>query len=236
MSIDTHTLSGAYALGALEPEEAAVFEEHLRGCDTCRAEVSEFREVASRLGASAAEKPPPALREKVITQADRVRQDPPPKVAATVIPIHRGRRWAMSLAAAALVVIAGVVGIQAMQDDAEPAPLAAPAAEVFSAVDVETAAVPTSNGGTLRVAVSPQRDEMAVDTRDLPNPGEGRVYQLWTGHDGRLTSVGTLGTADTGAAMGMPPGGDIVAVTIEPSGGSSQPTTRPIVTVEPTTI
>ena len=46
MSNDTHALSGAYALDALSPEEAASFELHLQGCDTCRAEVREFREVA----------------------------------------------------------------------------------------------------------------------------------------------------------------------------------------------
>ena len=55
MSIDIHALSGAYALGALAADEAAEFEEHLRGCDPCRAEVGEFREVAARLGQAAAE-------------------------------------------------------------------------------------------------------------------------------------------------------------------------------------
>ena len=84
MSIDIHALSGAYALGALADDEAAEFEEHLRGCDPCRAEVGEFREVAARLGQAAAEAPPESLRHRELTQADRVRQDPPAPQISTL--------------------------------------------------------------------------------------------------------------------------------------------------------
>ncbi len=252
MSIDAHAMSGAYALGALSPEEAAEFQQHLEGCATCRAEVAEFREVAARLGESAAETPPASLRERVLSGADRVRQDAPIAIPIATrragstrsagsagrpgSTVSRGRRWAAGLAAAALVGIAGVLGFQALDDSETSAPLAAPAAQVFDASDAETVAVPTSNGGTLRVAVSPGLDEMAVDLRELPELGSKKIYQLWTGHEGRLTSVGTLAVADTGTSMPMPPGGDIVAITIEPSGGSEQPSAAPIATVEPTTI
>ena len=51
MSIDVHTLSGAYALDSLTPEEAAEFEAHLEGCAACREEVGEFREVVAAMGA-----------------------------------------------------------------------------------------------------------------------------------------------------------------------------------------
>ena len=36
--------------------------------------------------------------------------------------------------------------------------------------------------------------------------------------------------------MAMPSAGTTVAITVEPSGGSEQPTTRPIVTVDPATV
>ncbi|MFX7198000.1 zf-HC2 domain-containing protein, partial [Acinetobacter baumannii] len=36
---DIHTLSGAYALDALEPDEAAAFEGHLDSCASCTDEV-----------------------------------------------------------------------------------------------------------------------------------------------------------------------------------------------------
>ncbi len=241
MSLDTHALSGAYALDALSPEEAARFELHLEGCDTCRAEVAEFREVAARLGARTAESPPTTLRDRVLTHADRTRQDPPAGKQAetdegTVVPLRR-RRWAAGLlAAAAVVLVAGLVGVQLVDREPETPALAAPAAQVFSADDAEAVTVPTRNGGKLRVAVSEDRGEMAVDTRSLPDPGEGRVYQLWTGHEGEMIDAGVLTPTDTGAAMDMPEPGDTVNLTVEPAGGSEQPTSDPIVTVEPASL
>lgn len=254
MSLDTHALSGAYALDALSPDEAARFEEHLEGCDPCRAEVSEFREVAARLGARAAEAPPAGLRDRVLSHADRTRQDPPPPLVepsahaaaddtaggpdgqARVIPLRR--RWVGLLAAAAVALIAGVVGVQLVDRESDPAApaLAAPAAQVFGAEDAKAVTVSTANGGKLRVAVSPGRGEMAVDVRSLPDPGEGRAYQLWTGHGGEMISAGVLEPDDTGAAMAMPEPGDTVNVTVEPARGSEQPTSAPIVTVEPATL
>lgn len=243
MTSDTHALSGAYALDALSPEEAAAFEQHLAGCDPCRAEVSEFREVVARLGARAAETPPSTLRERVLTQADRTRQDPPAswqaaQQDAVVTPMRRRRRAAGLLAAAAVVTLGGVLGVQAITDEPEQQTpvLAQPAAEVFNADDAESVNVRTKNGGTLRVAVSEERGEMAVDTRDLPDPGEGRVYQLWTGRGAEMIDAGVLRPTDTGAAMPLPEAGDTVNVTVEPAGGSEQPTSKPIVTVAPTAI
>lgn len=243
MTSDTHALSGAYALDALSPSEAALFEEHLEGCDPCRAEVAEFREVAARLGAQTAEQPPTTLRDRVLTHADRTRQEPPPPTPAqersgNVTPLRR-RRWVSGLlAAAAVALVAGVIGVQVVEDEPERQTpvLAQPAAEVFSAADAESVSVRTDNGGTLRVAVSEERGEMAVDARSLPDPGEGRVYQLWTGHGDEMIDAGVLQPTDTGAAMPLPEPGDTVNVTVEPRGGSVQPTSEPIVTVAPTAI
>lgn len=237
MSIDIHALSGAYALGALADDEAADFEEHLRGCDPCRAEVGEFREVAARLGQAAAEAPPESLRHRVLTHADRVRQDPPAPRRLDARRPSRARRVVIGLVAAVLVGIAGVVGVQALTEETETAPaLAASAAEVFSASDAESVAVPTTTGGTLKVAVSQGRGEMAVDARQLPDPGEGKVYQLWTGHGEEMIDAGVLPPGTTGAAMPLPDPGDTVNVTVEPAGGSEQPTSSPIVTVQPARI
>src|ERR671929_154341 len=51
---DVHTLSGAYALDALDPEEASEFRAHLEGCAACRQEVRELRDAAASMGAAAA--------------------------------------------------------------------------------------------------------------------------------------------------------------------------------------
>lgn len=50
-------LLGVYALDGLDPDEAALVEEHLDQCPRCRAEVSRHHEIAGLLGNSGAEAP-----------------------------------------------------------------------------------------------------------------------------------------------------------------------------------
>ena len=249
---DVHTLSGAYALDALDADEAAVFREHLSGCAACTQEVAELRAAAARMGAVETVAPPADLRTRILAAADRTPQQPPSPRAqepAAVTPLRgtardsdrpstqRRRRWdRLALAAAAaLVVGGGAVGIGQVLDS-DPQQLT-PAERVFRADDATTLDEPTMNGGTLRVAVSPGRDEMAVDTAELPALSGGRVYQLWTvGADETAVSVAVVETPGETAAMGLPPAGTQVAVTIEPAGGSEQPTKAPIVMLEPAAV
>ncbi|NUR09976.1 MAG: zf-HC2 domain-containing protein, partial [Nocardioidaceae bacterium] len=69
MTIDLHTLSGAYVLDALSAEEAEEFRLHLEGCAACRDEVRELRQAAAEMGASEALAPPAALRARVLAAA-----------------------------------------------------------------------------------------------------------------------------------------------------------------------
>ena len=77
MSIDLHTLAGAYALDALSPAEADAFATHLEECPACRDEVRELQEAAARMGASEATAPPRALKARVLAAADQQPQLPP---------------------------------------------------------------------------------------------------------------------------------------------------------------
>jgi anti-sigma-K factor RskA len=247
---EVHTLSGAYALDALDAEEAAVFREHLAGCPACTQEVRELREAAARMGAVESVPPPPDLRAQVLAAADRTPQVPPvPRaeepsvVTPPARPDHVGGQTRRSpwgrlalAAAAALVVGGGAIGIGQALGDSDSEHLSA-AAQVFQAQDARTLDEPTMNGGKLLVAVSPERGEMAVDTAKLPALEGGKVYQLWTvGADDTAVSVKVIGTPGETAAMDMPPKGTKVALTIEPAGGSEQPTKAPIVVLEPAAV
>ncbi len=55
---DVHSLTGVYALDALDDVERARMERHLEGCTDCVAEMVSFRETSSRLGSGAAVTPP----------------------------------------------------------------------------------------------------------------------------------------------------------------------------------
>ncbi|MYS19098.1 Putative zinc-finger, partial [Streptomyces sp. DvalAA-14] len=63
---DLHTLTGAYAVGALPDREAAEFGRHLARCQACAQEVRELRETAARLALAVAEVPPAGLRTRVL--------------------------------------------------------------------------------------------------------------------------------------------------------------------------
>ena len=64
---DIHTLSGAYALDALDPAQAAAFERHLESCEPCREEVSSFRAAVAAMAEDAAAVPPERLRSSVLS-------------------------------------------------------------------------------------------------------------------------------------------------------------------------
>lgn len=99
MSTEPHTLSGAFVLDALSPEEAEQFRRHLQSCAVCREEVRELREAAARLGAVEAIAPPLELKTRVLAAADRTPQKPPRLGSSGTTPAPR--RWAPRVLAAA---------------------------------------------------------------------------------------------------------------------------------------
>jgi anti-sigma-K factor RskA len=186
------------------------------------------------MGASEATVPPAGLKARVLAGAARQPQLPP-KVGRT-----RPRRWTprlLAAAAAVVLVVAAGVGIAVDRALQQPPPaMSASVARVFHAGDAHTAMMRTSNGGRIAVATSVSLDEMAVDGAQLPALGNGEVYQLWAIAHGKPHSAGLLVDPGKGAAMAMPKAGVRVAITIEPSGGSPQPTRRPITSVVPSDV
>ncbi len=238
MSTDLHTLSGAYALNALSPEEAEQFRTHLEACSACSQELRELQEAAATMGASEAAAPPAYLRARVLTAVDRTPQLPPQVTRGNVVKLAR-RRWGTVLlaAAAVVVIVAGAIGITQIGDgqDDQQSLLADAVVEVFQAEDAHSATMETSNGGEISVATSPELGEMAVDTDELPPLDEQHVYQLWAIQKGTVSSVGIL-EREKGAAMEMPTPDTEVAITVEPAGGSAQPTSEPIMRVNPSKV
>lgn len=74
-------LLGAYALDALERDEAEVVERHLEVCPRCRAEVREHREVAGLLG-YAGQDAPAGLWDRIAAST----QEPPPVLRLQRVP------------------------------------------------------------------------------------------------------------------------------------------------------
>lgn len=232
MSTDLHALTGAYAINALTPEECRQFRTHLDACAACQQEVREFEAVAALMGASEALPPPTHLKARVMAAADKQSQLPPRVTDIATAPKARWTPRILGAAASVILVVAAGIAVTQMQDEPDSL-LAAGVTRVFEAPDARTLTVDTSNGGEVEVALSESLDEMAVDTDELPALTEAQVYQLWAIRDGTAESAGVLTDPDRGAAMDLPGEDVAIAITIEPSGGSEQPTTEPIVTMTP---
>ncbi len=232
-------LSGAYAVDAVSAEERERFERHLRRCQACETEVREMRATATRLGLAAAETPPAELKSRVLTAVSRTRQLPPATETAGSRPRQGGWRLAVAggLAAACLAAAIGFgIGLananrQLGRAQAEQHQVAA----VLSAPDARILSRRSATGGVATVVVSARLRRLVFVTSGLPQLADARVYQLWLIAPGRTRSVGLLPTAADGKtapvlAADLRPG-DAVGLTVEPVGGTTQPTTTPIVLI-----
>ena len=234
---DRHTLAGAYALDALDDGERRLFEAHLETCADCRAEVAELRATAAYLGAASAVPAPPALRDQVLSQIARTRQLPPPRRTARSA---RGvPRWTVNVLAAAatvLAVLAISLGVLAWQADQRADDLAAEArrvAAVLAAPDAQNGAAEVAGGGQASVVASETRGEVVLVTEDLPELSADETYQLWLiAAPDDITSAGVVDVPDTGDVTFLTAGdlGGVttIALSVEPEGGSEQPTTTPV--------
>jgi anti-sigma-K factor RskA len=239
---DLHGLSGVYALDALTGLELDQFEHHLDRCPPCENEVRGFRETATRLAQAVAASPPLALRERVLAAASVTRQLPP-EVRETLPARTRpaGRPWlprvavAVAAAAVAAAVALGVVQSSTQQQLSQAQAENRSVAAVLAAPDARLAVRRTSAGGLATVVASQSRHALIISTAGLPALSGGKVYELWflagqTARRAGLLPPATAGRTPPLLASGLKPG-DAVALTVEPAGGTSQPTTTPIVAV-----
>jgi anti-sigma-K factor RskA len=197
--MDPHDLTAAYALDALEPEEAEAYERHLSRCEECREQLAELTETSSALAyGSAAPAPPPRLRESVLEAAAAERSN--------VVPLVRRNRWmtrGLAVAAAAVACIAVGLGV-ALSQSSKPQ-------------------------RTWTVSVGPT-GHATLGVSGLASAPHGKTYEAWIIPAGKAPQPAGL-FAGNAAAMrlsGLVPKHAVVAVTVEPAGGSTKPTTTPI--------
>jgi Anti-sigma-K factor rskA len=230
-----HALAGLYALDALEgAAERERFERHLEQCGDCAGEVRGLTETAARLGLAAARQPPPDLRHRVMAAVATASQLPAAQPEAS--PRRRPRPRLAAVAAAVCLAVAVALGIslavvQHRLDQARAREQAI--AAVLGSRDARFLTAATSRGGAATVVVSPARHQMIVTAAGLPPLPAGKVYQLWLIGPPRTRSAGLLPEGQGGRqgpvlAGGVAPG-DKFGMTVEPSGGTAQPTTTPIV-------
>lgn len=281
-------LLGAYALDAVDPDEAALVDAHLDECPRCRAEVARHHEVAGLLANSGAEAPAelwdrisgrlekPDLPEgaeeaeehetpeweRLAARLERPSGTPdvlagesaarPPgrsDGSDAVVPLDQGRRRhrrvtaGITLVATAAAVLALVLGVQVAHLNHRVGQLQSAAQPELSRT-VQAALEEPSTKRVKLVPSGPQKANSAAVTvaltssgaaylipQDLAKLPPGRTYQLWGQIDGRMISLGLLGSRPAVTAFSVNPRAPAssFAITAEPSGGALQPTGTPVV-------
>jgi anti-sigma-K factor RskA len=231
MTTDLHSLMAPYALNALDPWERERFEAHLEQCADCRAELAGFVATASRLGEAAHQAPPAELRERLMATVASTPQERP---VVTSLAQRRGMRRTLprlAMAAAFLVGTVGVGGYVAERNQAENYRADSQTiTSVLAASDANTSVKTFGKSGRVQLISSESKDSAVIVASDLPALTHSKVYQVWLVKNDSPKSQGIFASSGSMIMKGLS-GVDHVAITVEPKGGSKQPTTAPISTI-----
>jgi anti-sigma-K factor RskA len=245
MADEREELLALGAAGALSPEEAAELERVLATDPEAASRYAELVDDATLLAESVAEPPPTHLRAAVLAAIAAEPQDrgdtvapaaplPPPiepaeeqaepAHVAPVVPIHRRKWWIPATAVAAAIVVIGGALIVTRDADAPSDDMMAAVLEAEDAVTIQL----TGPAGDLRLVKSEEHDATVLVGDGIEGPAEPEVLQLWAIEDDQPSSMGTFRPDDDGhvgvVMEGTEPEGAVYAVTVEPEGGSAQPT------------
>lgn len=231
-------LTGAYVLDALDAPERALFEEHLADCADCAAEVAGLRAAATELSHTSATPPPPALREELLATIAQVRPLPP--VGGQVVPLapRQKRRWAWPAVAAACLLIAAAAagwGYQQHQDADRHQARAAAITTLLARPDAHIT-TGTFAGGHATLIYSKSEHTVLLIGNHVTAPAGDKTYQLWMiSPHGTATSAGTFRPDSSGNVL-VRARGDLadtahMGISVEPAGGSRQPTPGAILAV-----
>jgi hypothetical protein len=135
-------------------------------------------------------------------------------------------------AAAASVAAAAVLGVaqvstQHQLDTARAS--GAAIARVVTASDARVESGRTSAGGSVTVVTSAALRESVVSATGMATPPPGQVYQVWLLSPSGARSAGLLQDTQLLASAVHP--GDRIGITVEPAGGTKQPTTNPVAVI-----
>jgi hypothetical protein len=144
---------------------------------------------------------------------------------------------ATAAAAAVVIFVGGVLlGSTIAGSNTFQVQQASALAAINAAPDTQRATAAIDGGGTATLVWSGSLGQSALVAQDLPGLPGDKTYELWYIRDGKATAAGTM-TPDSGdpatwrVLEGTMSAGDTVGVTVEPRGGSEQPTTQPIVAI-----
>jgi anti-sigma-K factor RskA len=201
-------LASLYGIDALETDEAAIAREHIVECEICRTEYARAKAAGTALALSAASPAPAELRDRVLHSAVVVRRVRRP---------WYGSPFVIGTAAAAIIVGFGTTWMLNRPPQTQAERWAATCTGLFQSA---CGGVIVSDAASVR-----------LHSYGLPRLPNGKVYQAWIlrGTNPPIAEptfrLDAKGRGDVTLADRVQTG-DTVAVTAEPEGGTSAPTSR----------
>jgi anti-sigma-K factor RskA len=243
-------LAAGYALGALEPDDEAIFQRHLGGCPTCAANVRELEGVAAQLAYAVPPVQPPetvwaGIRREIVEDARPAAAPAGGRVERDGARRRRSRLLTR-LAAAAVVVLVAALSVwnlnlrdqnQAYRDRVAALEQAARLVNEPNATRVVLDDAPSPPGAVATVIASTRQDRGVLIVEGLPPLQRRRVYELWVLPGGNIPEAQKalvfvplrrqeVQTLEFTAPI-QP--GTVFALTNEPGpAGSAKPTTDPL--------
>lgn len=243
-----------YALGALPPGDAAQIRAHLAQCAACREEYRLLQPAVDAVAlsaeacadsASGAVVPSPRIKERIMR---RVHREAVPQGRANIAEMRAVRpivwpAYAVAAAFFAFALVMSVVNIslseqvrrsrsELVQINGHAAALertlASQQTEIQDLISPDAIRYPVDGGEVIR-----RGSRLYIAVTALPPAPKGKVYQVWTQRQGatRMTPSVTFVPNNRGVAViPVPVDASLVAavaVSIEPDGGSRQPTSTP---------
>ena len=242
----------AYALGAVAPEEGAHIEEHLTECLACWDHLSQSQRAAALLAlAVPLEEPREGLRRRIIAQAQR-EGEPAAEPSAT----GRGWRLPRLMAVGATAVALAAVGalswslvetrnLHSDYHDIQQQAIiteqrsnnATQLVNMMLRPDWESAEMATSGlaaGATAYYVWNRGGKVGAIICQHLPDPPKGKVYQLWFSCGPDPVDGGTFtawqGQCQHIVSLTCTSPLSAVNVSVEPEGGSPNPSNEIVLT------
>jgi anti-sigma-K factor RskA/putative zinc finger protein len=219
----------AYALGALEEPEAERLRAHLDGCEECRRRLRWLEPAVDLLPRTVEQLEPPArVRETLL---ETVRAEAPQEAREPHRAPHGSwwhkfglavRRPATAVAAVAMLVVGAVAGYL----------IGEPGGSGTSTLEAQAMPNAPHAHGTL----AREGNAGILRVQGMPPLASNQVYEVWVERDAELEPSSLFvprsdRSADAAVPAGLD-GADAVLVTKEPRGGSRQPTSSPVLSVQ----
>lgn len=254
---DFAELAAGHALGALSAEDERAFVEALAEHPEWSAIADADADVVARLADSVADVAPPALlKDSLFARLDALEAPAPSAVpVADAAPAQvsvsdaapapradrrprahlRSRAWFALAASLALILGVGAGATVLVQNLTTP-PAVVALDRIEAAPDAEQVSAEVAGGGEATLHWSEALGEAVLVADGLPSITSDETFELWFVRGETPISAGTFdassGTTSALLDAGVQPG-DVIAVTVEPAGGSpvGVPTSDPIIAI-----